>query len=163
MSLFPISELIANSALNLGGSIIEFHKATFCTATRQDGSPCFDERTGSSWVECQQCRGRGHYYAKPVRFKGIYTDNSNQITYNAEGVALIGEKTLSIPAWVPTTLLKPRVASNGAGTHRVMRDKFILLSPSGQIVDILFLKHESVNPTINSGTIYKIINVENNV
>lgn len=163
MSLLPISTLIAESALNLGGSYIQFHKATFCTAVRDDGRPCYDERTGSGWVECSHCRGRGHYYEKPIIFKGIYTDNSNQVTYNSEGVVLVGEKSLSIPKWVQTGLLKPRINSEGAGTHRLLRDKFVLLSTSGQPVEILYLKHESVNPTVSSGTIYKIIMVENNI
>lgn len=162
MSLLNISRLIANSALKLGGSYIQYYKATFCPGTRDDGSPCFNERTGAPWVECPICEGRGHTYAKPIIFKGVYTDNSNKISYNPEGVLVTGDKTLSIPHYIDAGILKDRVNSTGTGTSRVLRDKFVILSPNGQPVEILYMLHESVDPTINSGDIYKIIAVGNN-
>ena len=55
-----------------------------------------------------------------------------------------------------------RVNSTGTGTSRVLRDKFVILSPNGQPVEVLYMLHESVDPTINSGDIYKIIAVGNN-
>lgn len=165
MNLFPISSLIADSALALGGSDISWHKAIFCPYVRDDGSPCYDEDRGSPWIECPICHGEGVIYASPKYVKGIYTDKSNEFLPDESGGFIQGHKSLSLPRGLDIKLLKPR---NSTDSRRLLRDKFQLLGqccqPDGsrEIVETLYLDDDVVTPVINSGRIYQIVRVKNN-
>lgn len=165
MDLFPVSKMIADSALRLGGSDISWHKAIFCPYVRDDGSPCYDESRGSAWIECPICGGEGVVYASPRFIKGIYSDRSNEFVPDGSGGFIRGDKTLSVPRNIDIKLMKPR--SNDAA-RRILRDKFQLLGrccqPDGsrEILETLYLDDDTVQPFINSGNIYKIVRVRNN-
>ena len=171
MNLFPISSLIADSALALGGSDIAWHKAIFCPYVRDDGSPCYDEDRGSAWIECPVCAGEGVIYAHPKYIKGIYTDKSNEFEqdYSAQSGGFIqGHKSLSLPRGLDIRILKPRNSDSENSARRLLRDKFQLLGqccePDGsrEIIETLYLDDDVVNPVINSGQIYQIVRVKNN-
>lgn len=165
MDLFPISKLIADSALRMGGSDIAWHKAIFCPYVRDDGTPCYDESRGSSWIECPICGGEGVVYASPRFIKGIYSDKSNEFVPDGSGGFIRGDKTLSVPRNLDIKLMKPR--SNDSA-RRILRDKFQLLGrccqPDGsrEILETLYLDDDTIQPFINSGSIYQIIRVRNN-
>jgi hypothetical protein len=165
MDLFPISKLIADSALRLGGSDIAWHKAIFCPYVRDDGNPCYDESRGSSWIECPICGGEGVVYASPRFIKGVYSDKSNEFVPDGSGGFIRGDKTLSVPRNLDIKLMKPR---NNDSARRILRDKFQLLGrccqPDGsrEIIETLYLDDDTVQPFINSGSIYQIIRVRNN-
>jgi hypothetical protein len=167
MDLFPISTLIADSALRLGGSDISWHKAIFCPYVRDDGSPCYDESRGSAWIECPICGGEGVVYASPVFVKGIYTDKSDEFVPDGSGGFIRNVRTLSLPRHLDIKLLKPR--SDNTSTRRFLRDKFLLLgrccNPDGsrEIIETLYLDDDVINPVINSGYIYQIVRVTNNI
>jgi len=163
--LFPISQTIANAALELGGSDIKWHKAIFCPYVRDNGSPCYDERRGTSFIECPICGGEGVIYASPRTIKGIYTDNSNKYNKDSSGGFILGEKTLNLPSDLDIRLLKERDSQN---SRRLLRDKFELLGrccrPDGsrEIREVLYLKNDPVIPTISSGKIFQTVEVSNN-
>lgn len=165
MDLFNISRLIGQSAIALGGSDINWYKALFCPYVRPDGSPCFDEVRGSPWSECPICGSTGTVWASPVFIKGIYTDNSNRYLPDGSGGFIVGDKTLSLPANLDITLMKPRKSND---SRRFLRDKFEMLgrccNPDGsrEVLETLYLEEDPVKPTINSGTIYQIVKVKNN-
>jgi hypothetical protein len=165
MDLFPVSKLIANAAMNFGGSDIGWYKGILCPYVRDDGSPCFDETRGSSWVECPICGGEGTTYAFPKFIKGIYTDKSNEFIPDGSGGFIRGEKTLSVSTALPITLMKPR---HTEVARRFIRDKFTLLgkccNPDGsrEIIEVMYLADDTIKPTVNSGAIYQIIKVQNN-
>ena len=163
--LSSISNLIADSALGLGGSDLAWHQAEFCPYVRDDGTPCYDETRGSPWMECPICGGRGAIYKSPRYNRGIYTDNSNKFFPDGSGGFMRGNKTLSLPRDLPLKLLKSR---NTQDARRLLRDKFQLLGPccnpdgSREIAETLYMIEDPVKPTINSGTIYQTVIVENN-
>ena len=95
--LSAISKVLSNAALDLGGSDFYWHKAIFCPYVRDDGSPCYDEDRGSSYIECPVCGGEGVIYASPVMIKGIYSDGSNTFVPDGSGGFVKGEKTISFP------------------------------------------------------------------
>ena len=161
--LLGISRIIANAALQMGGSRIAWQRAKLCPATRPNGDPCYNEDSGSSYVDCPVCRGNGVIYDKPVIFNGVYTDKSNTFEYDENGGLVAGKKTLSIPHNIPVTIMKERSSDmeDGYSTRRVARDRFTLISPDNVAVETLFLKQEAVDPFINSGVIYRIVEVEN--
>lgn len=165
MSLLPISVIIANAALNLGGSYIKWERASYCPNIRDNGKPCYDSMSGSSWNECNVCKGRGVIYLKGVIVKGIYTDNSHHFEPDGSGGFIQGERTLSLPLQLKIQLLKPKkgFSSDGSSTgRRLMRDKFTLLDARGRPIEVLYLKDNPQKPTISSGTIYQICPVETN-
>lgn len=164
MSLLGVSRLIANSALSLGGSRIAWQRAELCPGVRRNGDPCYSEGSGSSDIDCTICGGYGVLYKKAHLFLGVYTDKSNQFEYDENGGLVAGKKTLSIPFNIPVTILKNRGTDLGDGftSRRVARDRFTILSPDNQAVEVLYLKDEAVDPFINSGKIYRILEVENN-
>lgn len=163
MSLLGISRVIAEAALELGGSYIAWEKAQLCGNLRPSGEPCFSEDSGSSWVDCPVCHGSGVVYSKPQVFKAIYTDNSNRFEYDENGGLVAGKKTLSIPHNIPVSVLKQRYGSTEANTaRRVARDRFRILSPEGQVVETVWLESDAVDPFISSGRIYRIVEVSNN-
>jgi len=164
-NLREISNLVADSAIELGGSDIHWHQAEFCPYVRDDGSPCYDEERGSPWIECPVCHGLGSTYKEPQLIKGIYTDNSNKFYPDGSGGYLRGEKSLSLPRNLDIKLLKPR---NSNDSRRLLRDKFEILGPgcnpdgSRELIEVVFLATDPVKPTINSGSIYQTVTVENN-
>lgn len=166
MDLFPISSLIADSALQLGGSDIAWYKAIFCPYVRDDGTPCYDETRGSAWIECPVCGGEGVIYASPRFVKGIYTDKSDEFIPDGSGGFIQNHRSLSLPRGLDIRLLKPR--NDSTSTRRLLRDKFILLgrccNPDGsrEVIETLYLDDDVVNPVINSGHIYQIVGVKNN-
>lgn len=164
MSLLPISRIIANGALRLGGSTILWYKAQTCPAYRADGTPCFDSKRGGNWVDCAVCNGTGMAYtSKPRPVLGIYTDNSNEFLPDGNGGFLQGKKTLSLPHDLDIKLLKPKAHANGTAAQReFLRDKFVILSPEGKHAETVYLDKDPVKPTINSGYIYQICEVANN-
>jgi hypothetical protein len=163
--LYPISQTIAQAAMNLGGSEIRWYKAIFCPYVRDDGSPCYDETRGSSYIECPVCGGEGVIYASPRTVRGIYTDNSNRLRETASGEFLKGEKSLALPVDLDIRLLKARTSQNA---RRLLRDKFELLGrcclPDGtrEVREILYLKQDAVRPEVSSGSIYQRVEVANN-
>lgn len=163
--LFPISQVIAQSAMDMGGSDIRWYKAIFCPYVRDDGSPCYDENRGTSYIECPVCGGEGVIYASPRTVRGIYTDNSNRLTESRPGEFIKGEKTLSLPSELEIQLLKSRDSQNA---RRLLRDRFELLGrccqPDGsrEVREVLYLKHDPVKPEISSGSIFQKIEVANN-
>lgn len=163
--LNKIGELIAGAALDLGGTDIVWHKADFCPYVKDNGEPCYDEKRGSSWIECPICGGTGNIYQSPRYIRGIYADNSNRFLPDGSGGYLRGDKTLSLPADLDIRLLKPR---NSTDARRILRDKFEILSdecnPDGtrKILEVVFLAEDPVRPVINSGTIYQTVAVQNN-
>lgn len=161
--LLGISRMIANSALNLGGSRIAWQRAKLCPATRPNGSPCFDEDSGSAYIDCPVCRGNGTVYDRAVVFNGVYTDNSNRFEFDETGGLVQGKKTLSIPHHIPITIMKERASDelDGYIARRIARDRFTILSPDNKPVEVLFLMQEAVDPFINSGVIYRIVEVAN--
>lgn len=163
MSLLPISRIIANGALRLGGSTILWYQAQTCPAYRQDGTPCYSTTQGSNWIDCPICRGAGMAYPKkPRAVLGIYTDNSNEFLPDGNGGFLQGKKTLSLPADLDIKLLKPKYKNGKPGPREVLKDKFVILSPEGKHAETVYLEKDPVKPTINSGTIYQIVDVANN-
>jgi hypothetical protein len=163
--LYPISQTIAQAAMNLGGSDIRWYKAIFCPYVRDDGSPCYDENRGSSYIECPICGGEGVIYASPRTVRGIYTDNSNRVNESRSGIFLKGEKTLVLPIELDIRILKERDSQNA---RRLLRDKFELLgrccNPDGsrEVREVLYLKQDSVKPEVSSGSIYQRVEVSNN-
>jgi len=165
MSLLPVSRIIANGALKLGGSTILWYKAQTCPAYRRNGKPCYDNDSGSNWIDCQVCGGTGLAYTKkPRAIKGIYTDNSNEFLPDGNGGFLTGKKTLSLPWDLDISLMKHRgYYSDGQMAPReVLKDKFVILSPEGKVAEVVYLEKDPVKPTINSGTIYQHVEVSNN-
>jgi hypothetical protein len=164
--LYPISQTIAQAAMDIGGSDIKWYKAIFCPYVRDDGSPCYDETRGSSYIECPVCGGEGVIYASPRTIRGIYTDNSNRVRDAGSGDFMKGEKSLSLPVELDIRILKSRISNNA---RRLLRDKFELLgrccNPDGsrEVRELLFLKHDPVKPEISSGSIYQKVEVANNV
>lgn len=165
LDLNPISRLLSSAALELGGSDFHWHKAIFCPYVKDDGSPCYNEDRGSSYIECPVCGGEGVIYASPQVIKGIYSDSSNTYIPDQSGGFVKGEKTISFPPDLDIKLLKER---NSQDARRLLRDKFELLgrccTPDGtrEIREVLYLKNEPVKPSINSGEIYQIVEVANN-
>lgn len=163
-----VARLFADSALLTGGSDIMWHRAQFCPYVRDTGQPCYNEGRGSPWIECPVCKGEGAIYAHPRYFKGIYTDNSNQFFPDGSGGWMEGHKTLSVPRNLDIKLLKPRSGEAVNAARRLLRDKFELLGeccePDGsrKIIETMYLEDDTVSPTVNSGTIYKIIKVVSN-
>lgn len=161
-NLFPIAGLIADLALNMGGSYVKFYKAVFCPGKRTDGTPCFKEDSGASWIECPICKGRGAIYRHGIIVPAVYTDNSNRFTPDQNGGMMQGKKTLSLPRNIDAAMLKSRSGSIDSNTsRRILKDKFILLDRNGTPVEVLYLQADPVIPTINSGEIYKIVEVAN--
>lgn len=165
MDMFPISQLVSDAALRLGGSDIHWYKAIFCPYVKDDGSPCYDESRGSPWIECPVCGGTGVVWASPKYIRGIYTDNSNRYFPDGSGGFMVGDKTLSLPRDLNITLMKPRDSDD---PRRFLRDKFELLGrccePDGsrEVLETLYLEEDPVRPAINSGFIYQIVKVKNN-
>lgn len=162
--LSTVSNMIADHALQLGGSDIRWHKAMFCPNVRDDGTPCYDETRGSSWKECPVCGGRGTMYASPITIKGVYTDNSNQWFPDGAGGVIKGNKSLTLPRHLDIRLLKDR----DGDSRRLLRDKFELLGKccdhNGQrpVAEVLYLLHDPVRPTIHNDTILMTVEVGNN-
>jgi hypothetical protein len=165
MNLLPVSRLLANAALSAGGSDMFWHKAIFCPYTRDDGSPCYDESRGVSWIECPICGGEGAVYDNPKLIKGIYSDKSNEFVADSSGGFIRGDKTLSLSPNLGISLMKPRFNDKA---RRFLRDKFQLLGqccePDGsrEIVETMYLDDDTVKPTVSSGTIYQVVRVRNN-
>lgn len=165
MDLFPVSNLLADSALQMGGTDIMWHKAIFCPYVRPDGTPCYDEKRGSPWIECPICGGTGVVYASPQQIKAIYTDNSNRYYPDGAGGFMQGDKTLSVSRNLDISMLKARDTNDA---RRLLRDKFEVLgrccNPDGtrEVKEVLYLDQDPTEPTINSGTIYQIVPVANN-
>jgi hypothetical protein len=163
--LSQISKLITGAAFDLGGSDIAWYRADFCPYVKDNGDACYDERRGSSWIECPICGGTGSIYRSPKYVKGIYVDNSNKFLPDGNGGFLRGEKTLSLPANLNIEILKPR---NSTDSRRVLRDKFEILgyecNPDGtrKIIEMVFLAEDPVKPVINSSVIYQTVMVQNN-
>ena len=163
--LFNISRTIVDGALTMGGSDIRWYKAIFCPYVRDNGSPCYNEERGTSYIECPVCGGEGVIYASPRNIKGIYSDQSNTYVQDKSGGFIKGEKSLSLPADLDIRLLKERDSLNA---RRLLRDKFELLSnecaPDGtrKIREVLYLKNDPVVPTVNSGKIFQTVQVSNN-
>jgi len=164
-NLNQVGKLISESALEMGGSHIAWHKADFCPYVRDDGTPCYDEKRGSAWIECPVCGGTGNIYQSPRYIKGIYTDNSNRFLPDGTGGYMRGEKSLSLPPSLDIRLLKPRGSDD---SRRILRDKFEILSnecnPDGsrKVLDIVYLAEDPIKPTVNSGTIYQTVLVQSN-
>lgn len=164
--LFPASQMIADAALQLGGSDIRWYKAIFCPYVRDDGSPCYDERRGSAYIECPICGGEGVIYDSPQTIRAIYQDDSNNYIQDRSGGFIKGEKTLSLPPDLDIRLLKERNSQNSS--RRLLRDKFELLGrccgPDGsrEVKEVLYLKNDVVKPTVSSGEIYQRAQVSNN-
>jgi hypothetical protein len=163
--LYPISQIISQAAMNLGGSDIRWYKAIFCPYVRDDGSPCYNESRGTSYIECPVCGGEGVLYASPRTVRGIYSDNSNRVNESRSGEFLKGEKTLNLPIDLDVRILKERDSQNA---RRLLRDKFELLGrccrPDGsrEVREVLYLKQDPVRPEISSGSIYQRVDVANN-
>lgn len=163
--LSSVSNLVADAALSLGGSDFHWHKAIFCPYVDAEGKACYNEDRGTTNIECPVCGGEGVVYADPVFLRGIYTDNSNKFYPDGSGGFIKGEKTLSLPRHLDLRLLKER---NSGNARRLLRDKFELLGPccredgTREIREVLYMKSDPVVPTINSGKIYKIVEVANN-
>lgn len=163
--LFSVSKIVSDAALDLGGSEIRWYKAIFCPYVRDDGSPCYDETRGTSYIECPVCGGEGSIYASPRTVRGIYTDNSNRYTQDASGGFVKGEKTLALPRDLDIRLLKER---DSQSPRRLLRDKFELLSRDcgsdgkKKVREVLYLKNDPVIPTVNSGEIFQTVEVANN-
>jgi hypothetical protein len=163
--LYPISQTIAQAAMNLGGSEIRWFKAIFCPYVRDDGSPCYDENRGTTYIECPVCGGEGVIYASPRTVRGIYTDNSNRYSPDRSGGFIKGEKSLAMPIELDIKLLKERTSQN---SRRLLRDKFELLGrcckPDGsrEVREVLYLKNDPVRPEISSGSIFQRVEVANN-
>lgn len=165
MSLLPVSRLIANGALRLGGSYIIWLKAIPCPGLRPGGTPCYDMDSGSYWVDCPVCHGNGMTYAGKRVIRGIYTDNSNQFEPDGAGGLMQGKKTLSLPHELPITLMKESGGGFDDGfssPRKVLRDKFVVLTPDGKVTETLYMTADPVKPSINSGSIYQIVEVVSN-
>jgi len=162
--LYPLSQTIADAALNLGGSDIRWYRAIFCPYVRRDGMPCYDERRGTSYIECPVCHGEGVIYASPRTIKGIYEDSSNSFVEDRSGGFMRGEKSLTLPSDLDIHVLKERDTKNA---RRLLRDKFELLDrccgPNGQrkVREILFLKQDPVKTNVSGGSIYQKVSVIN--
>lgn len=163
--MLPVSRLLADAALSLGGSDLFWYKARFCPYIKDDGTPCYNEGRGSPWIECPVCGGTGAVYDAPKYIKGIYIDKSNVFYPDGSGGFLVGEKSLSLPMDLDIKILKPREAGV---SRRLLRDKFVLLGEccnedgSRAILETLYAKDDPVYPTVNSGHIYMTLNVANN-
>jgi hypothetical protein len=163
--LYPISQTIAQAAMDLGGSEIRWFKAIFCPYVRDDGSPCYDENRGTSYIECPVCGGEGVIYASPRTVRAIYSDQSNRLSENRQGEVIRGEKSLALPIDLDIRILKQRDSQNA---RRLLRDKFELLGrccrPDGsrEVREVLYLKHDPVKPEISSGSIFQRVDVVNN-
>lgn len=164
LNLSSIANLIADQAINMGGSDIRWYKAIFCPNVRDNGHPCYDEERGSSWKECPVCGGRGNLYMTPRYIKGVYTDNSNRWNPDGAGGVIQGNKSLSLPRDLNIQLLKERANES----RRLLRDKFELIGQccdeNGErpVKEVLYLLHDPVKPTIHNGTIYMTVEVGNN-
>lgn len=151
--------------MRLSGTDIRWYKAIPCPYVRPDGSPCYDEKSGSPWIECPICGGNGAIYMSPRSTRGTYTDNSNKFVPDGAGGFIQGKKTLSLSKTLDIHLLKIR---NNQGARRVIRDKFELLgkccNPDGsrEILETLWLEDDPVKPAISSDYIYQIVNVVDN-
>jgi hypothetical protein len=163
--LYPISQTIAQAAMDLGGSEIRWYKAIFCPYVRDNGKPCYDEDRGTVYIECPICGGEGVIYASPRTVRGIYTDNSNRYSQDRSGGFIKGEKSLALPIELDIRLLKERSSQNA---RRLLRDKFELLGrccrPDGsrEVREVLYLKNDPVRPEISSGSIFQRVEVANN-
>lgn len=162
--LYPVSHMVADSALLMGGSNILWYRAEFCPYIREDGRPCFDEKSGNAYIECPVCVGKGTVWGQPRSIRGVYTDKSNEFIPDGMGGFMKGRKTLSLSPNLPIKLLKHR---DEKVARRLLRDKFILLERDchGRMKhkETVFAAADPVKPTINSGTIYLILEVETNL
>lgn len=168
MSLLPISRLIARSALTLGGTKILWYRATPCSGRRDDGTPCFDEESGSAWIDCPVCQGVGARYLKAQWIHCVYTDKTNEFEPDGSGGFVRGKKSLSVSPDLHISLLKMNHSSltleDGKIAPRILlRDKFVRINPlDGKVQEVLYLESEPNVPVINGGQIYQILNVMSN-
>jgi len=163
--LAPISNMVADAALGMGGTDVLWYEPIMCPNVRDDGSPCYDENRGAPWIECPVCGGRGSIYKSPIQFKAIYTDNTNKWYPDGSGGFFKGNKTFSVPRNLDLHMLKERLSDN---SRRLLRDKFEVLgrccNPDGtrEVTETLYAVQDPQKPTINSNTIYQIIEVGGN-
>lgn len=165
MSLSSVASHIAGAALMMGGSDIRWYKSIPCPGLRDDGTPCYREDRGESWVECPICHGLGAAYDAPRMTRGIFSENSDMFMEDSPGGNIEQHATLSLPRNLPITIVKDR---EGEAARRFLRDKFELLGPccdhNGKrpITRTLYLFDNTVNPTVDGATIYQIVRVSTN-
>lgn len=161
-----VAQNIVKGALMMGGSDASFFKATFCPYVRDDNTPCYDEKSGSPYIECPICGGKGVIYLPPVDVKVIYNDQSNAFQPDKSGGWIKGQKILTFdPTIITPSILKERKDS----ARRLLRDKFHILGTccdaygKRKVVELLYVLDEPVLSAVNSGIIVGTVKVGNNI
>jgi hypothetical protein len=165
-NLYSVARNVVKGALMMGGSDANFYKATFCPYVKDDGMPCYDERSGSPYIECPICSGKGVIYLPPIPVKVIYNDQSNPFIADKSGGWIKGQKTLTYdPTVINPDVLKERKEDSA---RRLLRDRFHLLGNccdergKRKVVETLYVLEQPVLSAVNSGIIVGTIKVGNN-
>lgn len=148
--LNKVARKIVSLAFAMGGSLIEYYRASRCNYQFPDGTYCWNEDRQTATPECPVCGGRGMYYQPPIKIPAIFIDASGKPIRDKYGIVYRDSARLVVPPEIVPSILKH---VDGGKNMQMLRDKFLIRDHNEKPVAVFYIESEPKDVWL-AGTLY---------